>query len=78
MKPAPLAQRIAMRLEGTPQNPARAAFMQALSEHEDLVAEAAAFGYSATRIEKLRLSRRVVIATYDRASLSREADTDAA
>jgi integrase len=42
--------------------------MQAfLSEHEDLIADAAACGYSATRVEKLRMSRRVVVAAYDRA-----------
>jgi hypothetical protein len=65
-----VAQLIAIRLEGTPQSPERAAFMEALSKHEDLVADAAAFGYTGTRVEQLRLSRRAVMVAYDRACLT--------
>lgn len=62
-----VAQLVGIRLEGTPQSPERSQFMQLLSEHEDLVADAAAFGYTGARIERLRLSRRAVVAAYDQA-----------
>jgi hypothetical protein len=66
---ARVAQLVAIRLEGTPQNPERAAFMASLSEHEDLVADAATYGYTAPRVERIRLSRRAVVAAYDRMTL---------
>lgn len=65
---ARVAQLIAIRLEGTPQSPERAAFMQSLSEHEDLVAEAASMGYSGERVEKLRMSRRAVVSAFDQSA----------
>ena len=63
-----------IRLEGTPQSPERAAFMAALSEHEDIASALAIVTTTpnasrAELLEKFRMSRRAVVAAYDRATL---------
>ena len=57
-----------------PANPERASFMALLSEHEDITSQlaAAAMQPSTSRaelLERFRMSRRAVVAAYDRATL---------
>jgi hypothetical protein len=57
-------------VETTPANPARDEFMRLLTEHEDIIARLYLTATSkAPILEAFRMSRRAVVAAYDRACL---------
>ena len=65
-----------------PENPARAEFMAILSAHEEMVIAAVRAYVTgvdvATSLEAVRMSRRLVVASYDRACLAKQPTTEKA